>query len=392
MDKIDTLKSISDEIISIRNDIYIHKGLDYNRQTMSKVLNRLQKAITSGLEPLNSKYLNLNFIKNKGLDTAKYMSFTNGLEQGSISQKSAKYSDRNLLDQIGNLLSSNKSLKERQLDIETYCLAYDQNWFDRDFSSYQGEGQGVPIESVILHDLYKTAREQIKDDLHKYNNNGFRLIKKGVRANQMDSLAALIMISVGNNVLINLGFTSAVKYIIKNIKASLTQVSFEVGNAIYNQFLYSSSSNNIFNSVKFAKYLISELKVSSKIKDQIISIVTEQNVKLFAAADSLLLKITLGEAIVNILKNNTKMGGYLLNGEEFRLPLIIQNWELKHDSSIEQLIYDVINKLNEVAFKINVPVLEFILEYGIKLNLISDPDIKHPYEKKLKKTLREKKN
>lgn len=310
MDKIDKLKSISSDIISLRNDSYIHKGLDYNRQTMSKVLNRLQKVISSSLEPLNSKYLNLNIIKNKGLDTAKYMSFISSLEQGKeVIPKSAKYSDRDFLDQLGNLLSSNKSLTERQLDIEKYCLAYDQNWFESDFSSYQGKGQGVPIESVILHDLYKTAREQIKDDLHKYNNNGFRLIKKGVRANQMDSLAALIMITVGNNVLINLGFTSAVKYIIKNSQASLTQVSFEVGNAIYNQFVYSSSSNNIFNSVKFAKYLISELKVSSKVKDEITSLVLEQKDNLFSptAQNSLLLKFTLGQTIVNILRSNTKV-------------------------------------------------------------------------------------
>lgn len=89
----------------------------------------------------------------------------------------------------------------------------------------------------------------------------------------------------------------------------------------------------------------------------------------------------------------SKMGGYLLNGKEFMLPLIIHNWELKHPSSIEDdnLIYDVINKLNEVSFKINVPVLEYILEYGLDKKLILDSENKHRLELKLKLNRTEKK-
>ncbi|KZV77888.1 DNA/RNA polymerase, partial [Exidia glandulosa HHB12029] len=76
------------------------------------------------------------------------------------------------------------------------------------------------------------------------------------------------------------------------------------------------------------------------------------------------------------------LGGFLLNDIEYSLPLIIKNSELKEQSIINDvnIIFDTVNNLSSVAYKINTDVLEFILEKGIEYDLIIDPDFKHPIE------------
>jgi hypothetical protein len=59
--------------------------------------------------------------------------------------------------------------------------------------------------------------------------NGFRLLKKVLSDNNTNVFTVLLMITVGYNMVINLGFTTVVKYIMKNTKANKTQISFEVG-------------------------------------------------------------------------------------------------------------------------------------------------------------------
>ena len=41
---------------------------------------------------------------------------------------------------------------------------------------------------------------------------------------------------------------------------------------------------------------------------------------------------------------------------------------------------------SSVGYKINIPVLNFILENGLKYNLLSDPNFVHPLEIKIKTT------
>jgi DNA-directed RNA polymerase len=59
---------------------------------------------------------------------------------------------------------------------------------------------------------------------------------------------------------------------------------------------------------------------------------------------------------------------------------------LREPSKIENknFIYEMVNSLSSVAFKINNQVLEFILENGKKFNLIIDQELEHPLEIKLK--------
>ena len=83
------------------------------------------------------------------------------------------------------------------------------------------------------------------------------------------------------------------------------------------------------------------------------------------------------------LKNGQEiLGGYLQNDIKYISPLIIKNSELKEQSYIknENVIYDTINNLNSVGFKINIPVLEFILEKGLDFELYTDPNSQHPLE------------
>ena len=92
------------------------------------------------------------------------------------------------------------------------------------------------------------------------------------------------------------------------------------------------------------------------------------------------------QKIPMVVKPNTytknKLGGFLLNDKEYFLPLIIKNSELKEQSIIksDNIIYDLVNYLSSVSFKINIPVLEFLLEKGLKYDLFTDLNLKHPLE------------
>ena len=79
---------------------------------------------------------------------------------------------------------------------------------------------------------------------------------------------------------------------------------------------------------------------------------------------------------------NDILGGYLLNDQEFVVPLIIKNSELKEQSKIldNNIIFDTVNNLSSVGYKINVPVLDFILAKGLEYDLYTDPKFKHPLE------------
>lgn len=86
------------------------------------------------------------------------------------------------------------------------------------------------------------------------------------------------------------------------------------------------------------------------------------------------------------LGGHLKLGGYLLHDELYADPIIISNPNLNEKSEISRnnIIYDMINNINSVSFKINEEVLDFILKYYKEFNLIIDPGLKHPLESKEK--------
>lgn len=69
-----------------------------------------------------------------------------------------------------------------------------------------------------------------------------------------------------------------------------------------------------------------------------------------------------------VKKDNGKyiLGGYLLNDIMTTDDIILENHELKEQSVIknENLIYDVVNNVNSVSYKINTDMLSFIKEHS----------------------------
>ena len=86
-------------------------------------------------------------------------------------------------------------------------------------------------------------------------------------------------------------------------------------------------------------------------------------------------------------KNKEILGGYLLNDEKFTDSMIIPNWELKKSSFIKEdnVIYNLINNVNSVGFKINKDMLDFINTYNDKFNLLITPYLEDKIKTRLSK-------
>lgn len=81
-----------------------------------------------------------------------------------------------------------------------------------------------------------------------------------------------------------------------------------------------------------------------------------------------------------------RLGGYLLNDIKTSDTLIIDKWNLKEPSEIENdnVVYNLVNNMSSVGYKINKDVLNFINTYGIEYGLV--------YDKIMKKSLQNKSN
>lgn len=91
----------------------------------------------------------------------------------------------------------------------------------------------------MLHDLYKSAYNSLDIILKNYSINSFKLLKNNLKDTEADAdgLAVLIMISLGTNLVLNLGFTSAIRLIMRNQDKgqNLTNLMYHVGKEILNQ-------------------------------------------------------------------------------------------------------------------------------------------------------------
>lgn len=90
--------------------------------------------------------------------------------------------------------------------------------------------------------------------------------------------------------------------------------------------------------------------------------------------------------IFNGDKSKERLGGYLLNDERYTQPLIIPKWNFGRPTIIkdDNLVYDLVNNINSVGFKINKDLLDFLSIYGLKYNLIVNPNKDHPLSSKKK--------
>ena len=83
-----------------------------------------------------------------------------------------------------------------------------------------------------------------------------------------------------------------------------------------------------------------------------------------------------------------RLGGYLLNDIKTTNHLLIDKWNLKECSKIqdENVVYDLVNNMSGIGYKINRDVLNFIYVYGVKYGLIIDKSIENPLHTKSKLT------
>lgn len=80
------------------------------------------------------------------------------------------------------------------------------------------------------------------------------------------------------------------------------------------------------------------------------------------------------------IKGYAKIGGYFLNKEDIKHEIILDNWELKtkNEFLVTNEIFDMINFVNSVAYKINEEVLDFFLVNNDKYQFFIDPEFIHP--------------
>jgi hypothetical protein len=83
-----------------------------------------------------------------------------------------------------------------------------------------------------------------------------------------------------------------------------------------------------------------------------------------------------------------QLGGYLLNDLEFTDKIFLSNKEISNESKLlpNNIICDMVNNINSVAFKINENVLDFILKNNKKYNFYIESNYNHPLTLKNKLT------
>ena len=95
--------------------------------------------------------------------------------------------------------------------------------------------------------------------------------------------------------------------------------------------------------------------------------------------------------VVNENGVKERLGSYLLNDSKFLEPLMIPKWNFAKPTLIQDdnLVYDLVNNINSVAFKINTDVFNFISVYGTRYDLVIDFSYVHPLSTKEKLTKQE---
>jgi DNA-directed RNA polymerase len=69
----------------------------------------------------------------------------------------------------------------------------------------------------------------------------------------------------------------------------------------------------------------------------------------------------------------TKLGGYLLNDEEYTDNIFIDKFNNREKTvSIDSNIYEIINNISSIGYKINKDVLKFVINNGAEFGLISN--------------------
>lgn len=73
------------------------------------------------------------------------------------------------------------------------------------------------------------------------------------------------------------------------------------------------------------------------------------------------------------------LGGYLLNDVSDKLVIDKKAYKVKSELSTDNKIYSLVNNISTTPFKINIDLLDYICNPGVKQNLLIDPYAKHKF-------------
>ena len=430
--EIDSLKS---GVVKLQNEISQYEvklsselnNLNKLKVNLEKVLSNLSKS-KSGIIPINigkRQYHSLssgvvkryystdNSLKkiNFNIDSPIFIELKRILNTSSLDDNTQLKIEQFLNDQ-GSILLNRRI--DQNLDINYYKLnPYVLEYLKKYISE---------LEKLINNYRSNILQLEASPSLDKDINTSVEILLISGLSNEViisQLLGRLIRIISNNNLLnkntsctslsIDLGKSLLYCFYSQEHKKSIKISKASVGLSNFIDENYSELNNNISDSVLFniglkifsfleeVGLIHSEIYVSSRDQKNLIYVCNStileyigKNINLFSISYKIPMIVKPKPYYRNLNTGKDILGGFLLNDVEYISNLIIKNSEMKEQSKIDNknIIFDAINSLSSVGYKINIPVLDFILENGLKYDLFTDPDFKHPLE--IKKNTKQK--
>lgn len=362
--------------------------------------------------------------------STKVISKTSLKSTNTLTSKKSVRDESYIFNQLGEFLNNLPVNEDTQLKIENFLSLYSAILYEK---KEQRKSKNSPINyDLISNNFTKLLKDKEIILIDSINNTRNRVyVKKPSRNNEL-ILYYLnnLLKDVGNSHIISIIYGRLLRVININNKVSNTESSIclDLGRELVINYYYCLYKNHKSSLKDNVDYTMSDWKKENTDK---INIYNDKDDKFTGSIGGILVKWMLDLNLVeqdwfklsrteshNILlpteevsstlkdKNNMihlphnmpmivkpklysrkiingrvkeRLGGYLLNDVKYTDVLIKSKWNLKEPSSIrdENVIYDLVNNINSVGFKINRDVLDFIDNYDRQYNLISTDDYEH---------------
>ena len=419
----------SSEITRLKIDLDKYSNLLNSIKSEASVINEEVVNSRSNIKEFKNNFRVNNSISNRreyhSLSSRRYNSTKNEYNKLKININSPIYIE---LQRIFN----NSPLDENtQLKIEQFL--YNQGLILlRNKKDQISDINYYKINPFVL-EYFKNSIDELSILIDNYRSN-VNIIKGKKTKNSMESIEYLLLNNLNNEIIISRLLGRLLRIIsnhnLLNKNTYCTELASDLGNSLlyeyyslkYSEFIKNDNSKDIGLSefiienrlelsninnllIVFGLKLLNLLVEGDLIYSEEITLEKNKSVNIYVAKDKILEMMGNNLGLLNIshkipmiippkpylrVKNRSILGGYLLNDKEYVNPIIIKNHELREQSYIndENIIFDTVNNLSSVGYKINIPVLEYILEKGQEYNLIIDPEFQHPLE--IKKNNKEK--
>nr|YP_010194655.1 hypothetical protein LK112_mgp17 [Conidiobolus taihushanensis]QZZ81394.1 hypothetical protein [Conidiobolus taihushanensis] len=284
------------------------------------------------------------------------------------SEKLMLFTHNDYFQKLNKILLSNNTLEEKQLELEKTINNYYHDIHIKDLSDYSN------INRTFLN---------------KYALDFFKNLKGFLDINPTHILSKLPV-----NVIIGLTIKVFLRYVAKSSnKINRTNLIMDIGNVIieriyllddgikssytYEEYL----SKNTFNITDIGNILIELLNHKEHLFTPKTFIEDNKRVLyliLKGDLDSLLHFIPIRLPMIVPPKEWTDegYGGYLLNGKEYIENIKITSFDNKGSTIVNSTVKNSINMLSRVGFKINLDMLNYLIENPPQPNTIH-PDTKH---------------